>query len=317
MRRELTARAAPGRNLLQLSVQPLSDGAPCGVYARGQVSRYTVVSSDQRLAGGATEASVTLEGPWKHEAGTLLRARQWATNQAGLASVVESPQRIVVDDTPPVHAHPVHHCMVGGRYQPALGGMSEQDALRLRFPSDRDGYVARPAQVPSPLAPDGGGFVYSQSSEGALRLCWPTASGFTDDESGVWYLEWQLARWTGLAWDTVTATQQLSHNDSSAAAREGAYELTKAQVERIPAHTPHPRHTKVQRASLQPPSSLPPALSNSSAAPHVSPSYPLPARTARLNPTRLSLLVAPAPLSRACPPPSLDRSWPRSPASTS
>ena len=52
------------------------------------------------------------------------------------------------------------------------------------------------------------GSLYQRSTAG-LRLCFP-AQGFVDGESGVWKLEWQLARWLGWRWDTLTQTHELN-----------------------------------------------------------------------------------------------------------
>ena len=108
-------------------------------------------------------------------AGTILFLRQWATNMAGLTSSFTSQQIVMLDDTPPVHAA-VHFCTPGGR-----------------------------------TAADGS---YNQQSEELLMLCWPSP-GFVDKESGVWKLEWQVSRWTGLVWDIATDTQQISHEETT------------------------------------------------------------------------------------------------------
>ena len=190
MRRELVGILQEGRNELQISITPYADDTPCAVYLRGQASRFRVVSNDARRTGGAVEATVGLQGRWDHEAGTILRARQWATNKAGLASVVQSEQRVMVDDTRPVHAA-MHLCAPGGRYYPTPNDLDPEDAARLGV---GPGHVASPLSAPSHLGYDGGRFVYYQSTVESLRLCWD-APGFYDDESGVWTLEWQLARW--------------------------------------------------------------------------------------------------------------------------
>ena len=62
-----------------------------------------------------------------------------------------------------------------------------------------------------------------------LTVCWPS-SGFFDPDSGVYRIEWQLARWTGLAWDTLTGTQQLSDTETAAVLSSGVLNLTKADL---------------------------------------------------------------------------------------
>ena len=190
MQRELVGYLQEGVNELQISIRPYADDSPCAVYLRGQASRFRVISNDARRTGGAVEATVGLQGRWDHEAGTILRTRQWATNKAGLANVVESGQRVMVDNTRPVHAA-MHLCAPGGRYYPTPDELDPDDAARLGV---SQGHMASPLPAPSPLGYDGGRFVYYQSTDQSVRLCWD-APGFYDDESGVWTLEWQLARW--------------------------------------------------------------------------------------------------------------------------
>ena len=79
--------------------------------------------------------------------------------------MIRTSQLMVLDDTPPVHPA-VRVCTEGGR-----------------------------------LSSDG---AYYQPSEASINLCWD-APGFVDPDSSVWKLEWQVARWTGLVWDTLTA----------------------------------------------------------------------------------------------------------------
>ena len=109
------------------------------------------------------------------EAGTIVRARQFATNRAGLGAVHQADQLIMLDDTPPAHAQ-LRLCTAGGRYA--------HDARSGRR-------------------------VYYQSSEASVRICWDSP-GFVDGESGVWILEWQVMRRVGLVFSDLTGTQQLS-----------------------------------------------------------------------------------------------------------
>ena len=76
-----------GENNLTLAIEPEADGAPCGVYARGRVSVYSVAHTEP-LTRAAVRADMDI-GYKLLDGGTLLRARQWATNRAGLASAVE------------------------------------------------------------------------------------------------------------------------------------------------------------------------------------------------------------------------------------
>ena len=162
------------------------DGEPCGVYVRGQHSRYTTAFTTERLSKGATETSVHLPEPFP--AGTLVHTRQWATNKAGLASVVQSDQVIMLDDTPPTHPSTTF-CTEGGRYG-----------------DDRE--------------------VFYQASDAGVAVCW-AALGFDDQESGVWRLEWQLARRVGFTWDTLSTTLQLTEAETLASNRDGRLLLTK------------------------------------------------------------------------------------------
>lgn len=62
--------------------------------------------------------------------------------------------------------------------------------------------------------------VFYQANLSALVLCWDSP-GFADSESGIWKLEWQLARLVHGAWDTITATQQLDEFTAAAIASSG------------------------------------------------------------------------------------------------
>ena len=179
--------AHPGSNLLRINVSATGRHSPCGVYVRGEHSRFETLATSTRLTGGAVEVSIPFD---RVQAGTELHVRQWATNRAGLAAVIESSQLIMVDDTAPT--------------QPALWACT---------PSGR-------------LGDDGALY---QSDENSLRICWESP-GFVDSESDVWALEWQLARRVGLLWDTITATQQLNEADTAAAIEAGFLEVTKQQL---------------------------------------------------------------------------------------
>ena len=178
---ELTAVAQAGENILALSIGTNMSEEACGVYARGQVSRYTTVHTSERLAGSAVSTKLSF-GDLHLPGRTYVRPRQWATNKAGLASVVQGSDLIGLDDTPPIHPHGMRFCTPGGRH-------------------GRDG-------------------AYYQRSEETLLVCW-NAPGFSDPDSGIWQIEWQVARWTGLVWDTLTATQQLGEAESAAIAAGG------------------------------------------------------------------------------------------------
>ena len=108
---------------------------------------------------------------------------------AGLASSIMSGKHIMIDDTPPTHAT-ARLCTPGGRH--------------------------------------GADGVFNQASEEALTVCWP-APGFVDHESGVWHIEWQLARWTGAVWDTLGSTQQLDETETKALVGGGVLNFTKAR----------------------------------------------------------------------------------------
>ena len=177
--------AMAGVNTLAITVTP-STGADynesCGIYARGQVSRFRVAQTSDLLARSAITATMDLEHLGL-TSGSVVRVRQWATNQvcphllslscptpvpllshscptpvylrfwpafllvaqAGLATPIESEQLMMLDDTPPSHAA-VYLCTPGGR-----------------------------------LSSDGRYF--SQRSEEMITVCWQEA-GFADHESG-------------------------------------------------------------------------------------------------------------------------------------
>ena len=174
-------------NTLRVNVTATDSGSPCGVYVRGEHSRFEILSTTSRLAASTVETSVSLPPV---AAGSELLVRQFATNRAGLAAVIESSQFIVVDNTPP--AHPI---------------------LWACTPSGR-------------LGDDGAMY---QPHENSVRACWKPP-GFVDAESGIWALEWQLARRVGLVWETITGTQQLSEADTAAAVEAGYLDVTREQV---------------------------------------------------------------------------------------
>ena len=176
----MSTAATVGENKLTLKVLPTEEGAPCAVYARGQFSRFHTVHASERLAAGAVAYNADLDAAASSvEAGTVVRARQFATNRAGLGAVAQTAQLIMLDDTPPAHAQ-LRLCTAGGRYA--------HDA--------RSGRRA-----------------YFQSSDQSVRICWD-APGFTDGESGMWVLEWQVTRRVGpdfsQSYSDLTGTQQLS-----------------------------------------------------------------------------------------------------------
>lgn len=63
-------------------------------------------------------------------------------------------------------------------------------------------------------------------------MCIPSP-GFIDLESGVWRLEWQVARWTGLTWDTLTATQQLGEAETAEVLHAGRLNITKHWLRQV------------------------------------------------------------------------------------
>ena len=161
---------------------PTEEGAPCAVYARAQFSRFRTVHASDRLSRGALAYTARLdEHGASLEAGTVVRARQFATNRAGLGAVHQTDQLIMLDDTPPAHAQ-LRLCTAGGRYA--------HDARSGRR-------------------------VYFQSSAESVRICWGSP-GFADGESGVWKIEWQVTRRAGPCYselcysDLTQGTRELS-----------------------------------------------------------------------------------------------------------
>ena len=118
-------------------------------------------------------------------------ARQTAINGALLGSSVSFGHLVMVDSTPPLQPR-LRGCQFGGR----LSTMT--------------------------------GTYYQRSTEG-LAVCLDTVPGFVDDESDVWYLEWQLARWVptggGGVWSTLTPTQALREGESTDISKHGVLHL--------------------------------------------------------------------------------------------
>ena len=112
----LTAPAADwvgaGSNQLYIGVEPTAAGDACGVYVRGQISRFDTIHITERLGRADVEATVDV-GHLDLPAGTNVHTRQWATNGAGLSTVTESDKVFLLDDTPPSHAEAAL-CTAGG-----------------------------------------------------------------------------------------------------------------------------------------------------------------------------------------------------------
>ena len=58
-------------------------------------------------------------------------------------------------------------------------------------------------------------------------MCWDPGESFSDPESGVLALEWQLAHWVrGYGWDTLLRTQRLTDAEMEAALQNGTIAFT-------------------------------------------------------------------------------------------
>jgi hypothetical protein len=78
---------------------------------------------------------------------------------------------------------------------------------------------------------------YQVSADG-LMLCWPAdGRSFLDRESGLWTVEWQLARWVpdNASWTTAIPTQRLSPGAGRALADGGLLNLSQADLTSISA----------------------------------------------------------------------------------
>ena len=88
-------------NKLSIHVKPEADGEACGIYVIGQHAIFDI-GQTEALDRATTETVLGIDD-LNLGAGDILRVRQYATNNAGLAAVAQSDQLIILDDTPPTH----------------------------------------------------------------------------------------------------------------------------------------------------------------------------------------------------------------------
>lgn len=211
------------KNFLNLTVTATVPGEACGAYVEAYASRGFSKYAATRLPAGCISADCTqaLAFDAALPSGTTVLVQQTATNHAGLASALTAEHLIVLDATQPYQAV-VRGCTSGGRE------------------GSTDG-------------------VYYQTSEDSIMLCWPVPGsfgadvGFSDPESGVWYLEWQVAVYVASSstWDTITSTEALSEGASLAALQMGTLRLDAATLTSAADGLAVPRHPRYYRIGLR------------------------------------------------------------------
>ena len=147
-----------GDNVLEVTLDVPSAGG-CGLLATGHISAGLRPLRSIKLAAGCSSVDCIerVELP-RLASGTVILAQQLSTNKAGLAATVTLPNLVMIDESPPSQAV-VRGCAFGGIYNRPTG-------------------------------------IYSQRSQNGLGVCFqPDSAAFADTESGLWLLEWQLARW--------------------------------------------------------------------------------------------------------------------------
>ena len=166
---------------------------------QGRIGRFGLHHASPRLNNDATEVMLEFD---PLPPGSVVVARMGSTTRAGLASVASS-SLVMVDDTPPLHPK-VQGCTPGGMLS-----------------NDNPAY-------------DGGGpdGYYFQNITDGLIICWHPDPGFVDHESGLWTLQWQVARWVvdASVWDTAIPTQTLSPEFSRQVHATGMLNLSQEQL---------------------------------------------------------------------------------------
>ena len=180
-----------GANTIKIVVDA-PDRGPCGLLVEAYASRGFTLHSTQPLPAGCTnrECGVDLTFPPLPRGSTVI-ALQSATSYAGLASTTPL-DLVMLDDSKPTHPASLHGCTPGGR-----------------------------------ISSDG---TFYQTTEAAVRLCWNNASTFSDVESSIWGLEWQVARLMDGTWDTRTASQLIGGDRLKAALVSGVLELSAEEL---------------------------------------------------------------------------------------
>ena len=96
---QLTGLLRTGSNHLEFRLEVAAPG-PCGRYVQGGVSRFSLIETYGPLSKATVEETILFPSM---AAGTVVEARQVATNHAGLASAVQT-ELIMLDDSPPSQA---------------------------------------------------------------------------------------------------------------------------------------------------------------------------------------------------------------------
>lgn len=173
-----------GRNSLIAAIQVAKDDDPCGVYVAGVVSAYVPLAA-KRIYESETDvldganAKFVIAAFDEPLPPNSLLIGEFSFTNAAGLGAARRSAPMLLDDSPPRHPN-VTACTPGGHF-------------------DADGW-------------------YYQRHVENVTLCWEPP-GFTDDESDVWRLEYQVARWSldQYQWDIYLPTQVLSYHETRAA----------------------------------------------------------------------------------------------------
>lgn len=203
MKRSAQEGIRSGVNKLTIPILPTASGEPCALYVRGQVGTLRVVRTS-RFPPSATHTKFQL-------------GRFDASSNAS--------------DTEQLERGTILYLRHWATNRAGLASSATAQSVMMlddTRPSTPFMRVCDGVQKQDEMT-------IFQKSEASLFICWD-GPGFVDDESGVWALEWQLARWTGNGWDTLTATQSIlgsqleqSHLLSDMAG-QGIFEISMAQL---------------------------------------------------------------------------------------
>ena len=84
-----------------------------------------------------------------------------------------------------------------------------------------------------------------------MAVCWDRRrSGWRDAESGVWLLEWQLARYSDGIWDTISPTQTLTPERTLDVLRNGRLDLNASELSAA-AGLQVPKHPNTYRLGVR------------------------------------------------------------------
>ena len=189
--------------------------------------RLAVPASAELLREGGNSLVVTLDVPEAAPCGVLVRGAVGRYARWGDAALVSNAATRAELHVPRLRAGTVVVVQQGATNDAGLAGTTQSGRLILD-----DTPPHAPAQfgctINGRTDPQGR---FWQASTDELALCW-AAPGWVDAQSGVWRLEWQLARWVADsgAFTVDGVTVALPPNASSVAVAAGELRLSSAEL---------------------------------------------------------------------------------------